>query len=1115
MQAKNVPMNKITNYKKVFFIIGLLSIVSFSIAGVSIYLIYKNAQKEIYARLTDIVIREKAAIGVWHKHYHASESEVIEHIKLVRKNITPLGKDGEILFARNEDENIEIQVLQNSTKGIFERLKKDINVNSPLYLSLSGKEGIIQSFDYKNIEVFAAYTYIPELKWGIVAKIPVSEINAPYIQSAFLVFALTLILISLSSYVFIFPLFVKIADDESILKETNENLTETLQKLKVSIANAEESETKHQFLFDNTTLGILYQNSAGEINDANKAAERILGLTIDQMQGLTSIDPSWKAIHEDGSDFPGETHPAAVTLKTGKAVNDVIMGVFNPLINNYTWLNINSIPRFKDNDSKPFEVIATFEDITERKLIAQKFRKSENLLRSTLDNMNEGFQIIDREFRYTYVNAVTEKQLGKSKEELLGKIYYEVFPAIKENQIFTLINECMIHNNHKTFVNEFIYPDGRFGCYKINLDSVPEGVLILTEDISEQIKSNQIIFEQQNTLQLAFDIAELGLIRTDFKTNKRIFDKKAYEIFEVDESEVPIEKISQMYHPDDIKVRNEMFSKLNSESKNCKMSFPFRLLMNNGQYKWVSSETYFQFEDGNLNFGISVIKDITERKLAEEALKKSKQLLSETESVGKVGGWEFNLDTLITNWTDEVYRIHEVDFDFFHNVESGINFYAPASKSIIEQAVTRAIEFGEDFDLELEIITAKGTRRDVHVIGKADLEHRRIYGFFQDITERKGIENALRESEEYLKLGYEAANLGIWKNNLDTMEVKFDDRARIHYGFDDYNVNLSDVIARIHPDDMERLKSEIEKATAPAGTDKYATEYRVIHPDGNVRWLYIGVRVIFEGEGENRRSVIGYGTSLDITERKRAEEKISQMNKELEERVKERTNQLEAVNRELESFSYSVSHDLRAPLRSIDGFSSILQKDFAGSLNEQSLDYFSRIRKASQTMGQLIDDMLKLSRVTKAEMKMEKVNLSEIVTTLTNEIKELNPNRKAEFIIQNDIVVSGDKNLLRIALKNLVDNAWKYSSKNESTKIEFGKIIHENITVYLIRDNGVGFNMKYVGKLFGAFQRLHGVAEFEGTGIGLATVNRIITKHGGSIWAEAEINKGASFYFKL
>jgi signal transduction histidine kinase len=403
-------------------------------------------------------------------------------------------------------------------------------------------------------------------------------------------------------------------ENERLLQEKNEEYLRLIEELNNAKLKIEESESKHKFLFDNSPLGKIYQNAEGEINDANRAAERILGLTLDQLQGLTSIDPRWKSIHDDGSDFPGDTHPAAITLQTGKPVNNVTMGVFNPLINNYTWININSIPRFKDGNSKPFEVIATFEDITERK---------------------------------------------------------------------------------------------------------------------------------------------------------------------------------------------------------------------------------------------------------------------------------------------------------------------------------------------------------------------------------------------------------------------------------------------------------------------------------------------------------------------QAEAEIKTLNETLEQRVKERTNQLEAVNKELESFSYSVSHDLRAPLRGIDGFSRILQKDFTETLNEQVLDYLARIRKASQTMGQLIDDMLKLSRITRAEMNIEKVNLSEIVSTITNEFKELNPNHKAEFVIESNIVVSGDKNLLRIAMQNLISNAWKYSSKNDSIKIEFGKTIQEDSTVYFIRDNGVGFNMKYVNKLFGAFQRLHSVSEFEGTGIGLATVNRIIVKHGGSIWAEAEINKGASFYFKL
>ena len=250
----------------------------------------------------------------------------------------------------------------------------------------------------------------------------------------------------------------------------------------------------------------------------------------------------------------------------------------------------------------------------------------------------------------------------------------------------------------------------------------------------------------------------------------------------------------------------------------------------------------------------------------------------------------------------------------------------------------------------------------------------------------------------------------------------------------------------------------------------------------NYTWININSIPRFKDGNSKPFEVIA--TFEDITERKQAEAEIKTLNETLEQRVKERTNQLEAVNKELESFSYSVSHDLRAPLRGIDGFSRILQKDFTETLNEQVLDYLARIRKASQTMGQLIDDMLKLSRITRAEMNIEKVN-------------------------------SGDKNLLRIAMQNLISNAWKYSSKNDSIKIEFGKTIQEDSTVYFIRDNGVGFNMKYVNKLFGAFQRLHSVSEFEGTGIGLATVNRIIVKHGGSIWAEAEINKGASFYFKL
>jgi signal transduction histidine kinase len=250
---------------------------------------------------------------------------------------------------------------------------------------------------------------------------------------------------------------------------------------------------------------------------------------------------------------------------------------------------------------------------------------------------------------------------------------------------------------------------------------------------------------------------------------------------------------------------------------------------------------------------------------------------------------------------------------------------------------------------------------------------------------------------------------------------------------------------------------------------------------------------------------------------------------ELEQRVAERTHELEerhealrrnaaqllAANEELDAFAYSVSHDLRAPLRSIDGFSHVLLEDYAGQLDEAGRDALQRVRAATQRMGTLIDDLLKLARVTRAEMRTEIVDLSATARDIVTELQQATPERRVDFTIALGLEARGDPRLLRVALENLLRNSWKYTAKQPSPQVEFGSVEANGQRTFMVRDNGAGFDMKYADKLFGVFQRLHSAAEFEGTGVGLATVRRIITRHGGRIWAESAVDRGATFYFTL
>jgi signal transduction histidine kinase len=250
----------------------------------------------------------------------------------------------------------------------------------------------------------------------------------------------------------------------------------------------------------------------------------------------------------------------------------------------------------------------------------------------------------------------------------------------------------------------------------------------------------------------------------------------------------------------------------------------------------------------------------------------------------------------------------------------------------------------------------------------------------------------------------------------------------------------------------------------------------------------------------------------------RIQEQNQQLQKahdELEQRVIERTTQLEAANKELEAFAYSVSHDLRAPLRSIDGFSEAILQGYGDQLDQQGRSDLQRVRAASQRMAQLIDDILNLSRVSRGEMRYEAVNLSTIARAIASELQSVAPERPVELSILDGVIATGDPRLLRVVLDNLLRNAWKFTEKHPTAKIEFGVSHSNGKPVYFVRDDGAGFDMAYAGKLFGAFQRLHAMTEFQGTGIGLATVQRIVHRHGGRVWAEGKVEQGAIFYFTL
>jgi PAS domain S-box-containing protein len=375
-----------------------------------------------------------------------------------------------------------------------------------------------------------------------------------------------------------------------------------------------------------------------------------------------------------------------------------------------------------------------------------------------------------------------------------------------------------------------------------------------------------------------------------------------------------------------------------------------------------------------------------------------------------------------------------------------------------------------------------------------------------DVTARKRDEETLLHFAAIV----ESSNDAIISKTLDGTITSWNPAAERLFGYAANEVKGRSITFLFPPDRLDEERQILARLKRGERIEHFETVR--VRKDGKAVDVSVTISPVKDGSCK----IIGISKiARDITDRRRAEEEIRTLNRELEQRVRDRTAQLEVANKELEAFSYSVSHDLRAPLRAIDGFSRVLLEDCANKLDDRSKTHLGRVCSASRHMSQLIDDLLNLSRVSRGQLRRAAVDLSAMARGIAAELRQTQPDRGAEFVIEAGLVADCDGSLLRIVLANLLGNAWKFTGKVAQPRIEFGAAPHEGHPAYFVRDNGAGFDMAYAGKLFGAFQRLHGVTEFEGTGVGLATVQRIVHRHGGRVWAEGAVGKGAAFYFIL
>jgi PAS domain S-box-containing protein len=369
------------------------------------------------------------------------------------------------------------------------------------------------------------------------------------------------------------------------------------------------------------------------------------------------------------------------------------------------------------------------------------------------------------------------------------------------------------------------------------------------------------------------------------------------------------------------------------------------------------------------------------------------------------------------------------------------------------------------------------------------------------------VEESLLQESNFSRAAFDSLTALFYMYDDQGRFIRWNEYFKTITGYSDEELVRMTPLDVVLENERASLRHTMETVLA---TKHVSAELSIVSKDGSVRPHFLTGNLI---EFENKQCVIGMG--IDITERKQAEENLKRYHEHLEELVRERTINLEATNKELESFSYSASHDLRAPLRTIEGFSQALLEDYKDKLDIRGNDYLMRIKAATQHMALLIEDMLKLSRITRTEMNIGKVNLTRIAQSVIDELQKSQPQRHVDIRIANGLEVRADAGLMSIVLENLLCNAWKFTEKQAEAVIEFGLTAQDGKKVYFIRDNGAGFDMAFADKLFSPFQRLHSMEEYPGTGIGLATVRRIINRHGGKIRAEGQTGKGATFYFSL
>jgi len=742
-----------------------------------------------------------------------------------------------------------------------------------------------------------------------------------------------------------------------------------------------------EHFFNNSNDFSCIADLKGYFEVVNASFNKVLGYTEEELIKKPFID----FVHPDDREA---TEAAYQQLKSGATVMQFI-NRYRTKEGSYLWLEWNATPNqlsgkqyciardITDKKKAEDALNKLNEELEQRvKQRTAEIEKNENRFRALIENNHDMISLLDDKFKVFYRSPSASRITGWTDDDIMNSDSLENIHVNDRESTSALIRDLMA-NNGKPFNTLFrsLHKNGHYIWLEgtvINLlhDENVKAIVFNFRDVTARIEAKEKLAASELQFRSLIENSSEGITLSDEFSNILYRSPSSVKIA----GGAGKENIFSCIHPDDdSRIKDIMKEVMNRPGE--PVAFEARFKHAAGHYYWLEGTLTNMLHIEGVNAVVSNYHDITERKRLEDLLQKANTL-------ARIGSWELDLVKETIYWSDITREIHETNSDYVPDLANAINFYKEgAGRDLIVKKVTDAIELGQSWDEELQIITAKNNERWIRTIGETEfLDGKcvRIYGSFQDIDQRKTIQ-----------------------------------------------------------------------------------------------------------------------------------EKIKNINVELEEKVVHRTEQLRNTNAELEAFTYSVSHDLRAPLRAIHGYTKILIAEYETNVDAEGRRLMNKIVDNARKMGQLIDDLLAFSRLGRHEILKMHIPMAELVSNICSELEKEQPGRRIKFTMKNVLPAKADNTAIKQVWLNLLSNAVKYSRHQDPALIEIASEIEGQDIVYCVKDNGAGFDMRYADKLFGVFQRLHSEDEFEGTGVGLAIVQRIIVKHGGRVWAEGKVNEGAAFYFSL